>query len=334
MRHRSSTASATRSALVAVAHAIPLILLLGGCALPSTEPSPPGAAPAPADAGAMQEPRYLRYRPEETGLVAVHDDGRDTYLEFAHPVPRSTTAHDHDGRLLPTVASGVVVALPGLHAGILVRQADRASFAAPNPRRRHDLTLPLPDRPDFIDARARLQGGGPLQAAMARALSAAGAAQPATPPGALVIANTTSPPVASVATAVAPLTTANLMAAQPEQGLLRVFFASASRAIVAPDDGLATLLREAPRADRIRVTGYTDAVGSRASNLALARQRADAVAEILIRRGVSPARIEVGAIAADDYLADNETDRGRALNRRAEILLLRDGRPLRFSAAR
>ncbi len=135
-------------------------------------------------------------------------------------------------------------------------------------------------------------------------------------------------------TAIAPLTAANLMSVQPEQGLLRVYFASASRSIVAPDDGLATLLREATRADRIRITGHTDAVGPRAANLMLARSRADAVAEILVRRGIEPARIEVAAVAADAFIADNDTDRGRALNRRAEVQLLRDGRPLRLSLTR
>ncbi len=146
-------------------------LVLAACGSLSA-PSGPAAA-GPADPEQLREPRYLRFKPEDTGLVAVHDDGRDTYLEFAQPVPRHLTIHDHEGRTLSAVVSDAVVAVPGLHAGLLVRREEAASFAAPNPRRRLDLTQPLPDRPEFIDARARLQGGGQLQTAMARAMTAA-----------------------------------------------------------------------------------------------------------------------------------------------------------------
>ena len=131
----------------------------------------------------------------------------------------------------------------------------------------------------------------------------------------------------------APLTAANLSTLQPEQGLIRVYFARGSRAIVAPDDGLGVLLRDAPRADRILITGFTDAEGSRAANLALARSRADAVAQILLRRGIDPMRIELDAVV-DAFVSGDESERGRAMNRRAEIQLLRNGRPLHLGALR
>src|SRR5690606_36400520 len=126
---------------------------------------------------------------------------------------------------------------------------------------------------------------------------------------------------------------AHASVAVPAHGLVRVFFATASRTIVAPDDGLGLLLREAPHADEIRVTGFTDATGSRETNDALARARADAVVQILLRRGAAPDRIFSGGIGAADYIADNATEKGRALNRRVEVVLLRDGRPLAFGGA-
>jgi hypothetical protein len=129
-----------------------------------------------------------------------------------------------------------------------------------------------------------------------------------------------------------PLAAANASASSPEQGLVRIFFATASRAIVAPDDGLGLLLRETARADQIRVTGYTDATGSRASNDALALARVEAVVQILLRRGVPPARIFSNAVGADDFIADNDTDHGRALNRRVEVLLMKNGAPLAFES--
>lgn len=126
---------------------------------------------------------------------------------------------------------------------------------------------------------------------------------------------------------------ANLSASAAEQGLIRVFFASASRSIVAPDDGLATLLREAPQADEIRITGFTDAIGSKDANLRLARSRADAVAQILYRRGVASPRVVIDAVAGEEFLAGNDTDKGRALNRRAEIVLIKGGRPMLLGSA-
>jgi hypothetical protein len=130
-----------------------------------------------------------------------------------------------------------------------------------------------------------------------------------------------------------PLAAAHASVAVPAHGLVRIFFATASRTIVAPDDGLGLLLREAPHAGEIRVTGFTDATGSRETNDALARARADAVVQILMRRGVAPDRILSGGIGAADYIADNATEKGRALNRRVEVVLLRDGRPLPFGSA-
>ena len=115
--------------------------------------------------------------------------------------------------------------------------------------------------------------------------------------------------------------------------MVRLYFATASRAIVAPDDGLGLLLREAANADEIRVTGYTDATGSRAANEALAFARADAVVQILLRRGIPGDRLFRSAVGAADFVADNESDRGRALNRRVEVLLLRNGAPLAFGDA-
>lgn len=326
-------------------------LVLAGCAALTADRAAPvtpaaGTVTEASTAAEAFEPRYLRYRPDETALIAVFDDGRDTYLEFRDPVSRYLTIHDNDGRLLAHVSSGRVAATPGLHTGLLMRVGSAASYASPNPRRSRDLEQALPERIDFVEARAQLQSNGTLQAAMERALEAAGGA-PQTGAAATAAARQAVRSAARESIdgglpavvergpmgRLAPLTAANLSALQAEQGLIRVYFARGSRAIVAPDDGLGVLLRDSPRADRIRITGFTDAQGSRASNLALARSRADAVAQILLRRGVDPMRIELDAIV-DEFIADNESERGRAMNRRAEVQLLRDGRPLDLGALR
>ena len=327
------------------------VIMLPGCAALTAEggatSSPSATASSQAGSAAeVHEPRYLRYRPDETGLIAVFDDGRDTYFEFRDPVSRYLTIHDNDGRVLAHVSSGRVAATPGLHTGVLLRVGSAASYASPNPRRSRDLEQALPERIDFVEARVQLQSNGTLQAAMERALVAAtGSTQSggaATAAARQAVRNAARESIEGGQPAVvergpmgrlAPLSAANISALQADQGLIRVYFASGSRAIVAPDDGLGVLLRDAPRADRIRITGFTDSQGGRAANLALARSRADAVAQILLRRGIDPMRIEVDAVV-DEFIVDNESDRGRAMNRRAEVRLFRDGRPLDLGALR
>jgi hypothetical protein len=140
-------------------------------------------------------------------------------------------------------------------------------------------------------------------------------------------------PAAAAPPLLVPLAAANASASAAERGLVRVFFATASRAIVAPDDGLGLLLREAANADEIRVTGFTDATGSRVTNDALALARAEAVVRILLRRGIPADRIFSSAAGAAGFIADNASEKGRALNRRVEVLLLRNGQPLVFGGA-
>jgi outer membrane protein OmpA-like peptidoglycan-associated protein len=86
------------------------------------------------------------------------------------------------------------------------------------------------------------------------------------------------------------------------------------------DEVAATMVRY-PNS-RITVTGHTDSTGSAQYNQQLSQQRAEAVATYLISRGVNPASIT--AIGAGENLpvASNETQSGRAANRRVEIRIV------------
>ena len=103
------------------------------------------------------EPRYLRFRPDETQLSGAQDDGRHTYLEFSSPPAGSSHFFDQDGRPLASAAAGRVAAVQGLHAGILVRRADRASFVSQNPRTMTLPPSPLVQTAEHAEARARLE---------------------------------------------------------------------------------------------------------------------------------------------------------------------------------
>ena len=74
---------------------------------------------------------------------------------------------------------------------------------------------------------------------------------------------------------------------------------------------------------QLTITGYTDdtAPGGIIENEVLARQRAQAVVDYLIALGLDPKRVTIKASPLCCYIASNDSDAGRALNRRAEILI-------------
>lgn len=71
----------------------------------------------------------------------------------------------------------------------------------------------------------------------------------------------------------------------------------------------------------IAITGHTDATGGESWNRQLSLLRAQAVADHLIDRGVDPARLTVAGHGSTEPVADNNTVRGRELNRRIEFAL-------------
>lgn len=71
---------------------------------------------------------------------------------------------------------------------------------------------------------------------------------------------------------------------------------------------------------RVRIEGYTDSVGDERANQQLSLARAQAVADLLVELRVDPARIEVRGYGERFPVAENASSRGRAQNRRVEIL--------------
>ncbi|WP_282040242.1 OmpA family protein [Halomonas alimentaria] len=71
---------------------------------------------------------------------------------------------------------------------------------------------------------------------------------------------------------------------------------------------------------RVTIAGHTDAVGSNEYNLGLSQDRADSVASYLMSQGVAGDRMRTVGYGEERPVATNETDEGRALNRRVEIM--------------
>ncbi|MDN5782240.1 MAG: OmpA family protein, partial [Luteimonas sp.] len=72
----------------------------------------------------------------------------------------------------------------------------------------------------------------------------------------------------------------------------------------------------------IEVAGHTDSVGSDAYNQQLSQKRADAVASYLNSRGIMRDRMITVGAGETRPVASNDTDAGRASNRRVEITLV------------
>ena len=72
---------------------------------------------------------------------------------------------------------------------------------------------------------------------------------------------------------------------------------------------------------RIRVVGHTDNVGSASYNQTLSERRAASVAEYLISQGMAPQKVTSEGRGASEPVAENDTEEGRAHNRRVDLHL-------------
>jgi OOP family OmpA-OmpF porin len=97
-----------------------------------------------------------------------------------------------------------------------------------------------------------------------------------------------------------------------------------SRAVIKKEsDSLLTevakVMNEHPEIKRVTVEGHTDSVGSSEINKALSQQRADAVVKWLTDHGVAKERLLGQGMGKEHPIMPNDTDAGRAANRRVEF---------------
>ncbi len=84
-------------------------------------------------------------------------------------------------------------------------------------------------------------------------------------------------------------------------------------------DQAAEILKNNPGV-AVRVEGHTDSVGGAEYNQALSLRRAESVYRYLVNRGVDPERFTVEGFGKSRPIASNETETGRAQNRRVELV--------------
>lgn len=72
----------------------------------------------------------------------------------------------------------------------------------------------------------------------------------------------------------------------------------------------------------VRIIGHTDSQGNATTNLGLSLQRANAVREYLVAKGVNRSLLSTNGLGSTQPIADNETEEGRRRNRRIEFDVL------------
>ena len=96
--------------------------------------------------------------------------------------------------------------------------------------------------------------------------------------------------------------------------------------ILPESDGLLTSIKkvidEHPELKKIRIEGHTDSVGNADYNKKLSERRAQSVMKWLTDRGVKKERLAAQGFGQDEPIDTNDTDAGRANNRRVAFTIL------------
>jgi OOP family OmpA-OmpF porin len=74
------------------------------------------------------------------------------------------------------------------------------------------------------------------------------------------------------------------------------------------------------RSAKVEISGHTDNAGKPAANKTLSAKRAEACRAYLISKGIDAARIKAAGYGQERPIASNDTEEGRAQNRRIEAI--------------
>ena len=85
---------------------------------------------------------------------------------------------------------------------------------------------------------------------------------------------------------------------------------------------LVAIMKCYPRSN-IQLEGYTDSTGDPATNKRLSVDRAEAVKAMMVSAGIDPSRISCVGWGQEKPIASNDTEEGKAKNRRTELIVTR-----------
>lgn len=230
-------------------------------------------------------------------------------------------------------ATGVEVAVDGRTAVLsgFVRSADERRAVIDRVARRWGVARIDAERLEVQIPRAKeptraaaASAAGPAAPASGEALGSAKPPTPATadPPRSISAPTSTVPPPTTVADTGAVKRLETELASIGRDA--PIVFARSSPTLLAtarvPLDRIAAALVETPVP--ILIEAHTDSSGNPVGNAILSTQRASAVRDALIARGVSPAIVTAVGRGASSPIASNTSPAGRAQNRRVELIVV------------
>jgi outer membrane protein OmpA-like peptidoglycan-associated protein len=74
----------------------------------------------------------------------------------------------------------------------------------------------------------------------------------------------------------------------------------------------------------VEIGGHTDNIGEEGANHRLSQRRADAIKAYLVKKGIDENRILAKGYGEKEPLASNDTEAGRAKNRRTEVKIIEE----------
>jgi OmpA-OmpF porin, OOP family len=122
----------------------------------------------------------------------------------------------------------------------------------------------------------------------------------------------------------------------PTLNLPTIYFATNSAEVPSDTKVLlqqaAGLMKQLPAGTTVRISGYTDSVGTQAANMRLSQRRSNAVRQVLVDAGVNPAILSAKGYGSSHSLASkNGTAEGRSISTMEDRL--RKDRRVEFSVA-
>jgi hypothetical protein len=287
---------------------------------------------------------------EAVNLIQVFDDGSSTYLQFRTPPGDGVDIRREPGNHeIPYTADDAYLKVSGVYDALTVSVGNRstsvinesAAGASVTPVPRPSPTLPLPEETPMSASPASQTITPPAGAVFLPRRESPAAERLETPPIGVPESLQTmhsdvrvlalKREIATLEERVRELTHALNAAHRAGEGgsIVSRAVRGAPRIVVTFDDNrfetrledhLADVLGSAARvANRIYLHGHTDAYVASQAGTELAIQRAVEVRKLLISRNVEPERIRLFYRGAGNFIANNSTPEGKALNRRVEI---------------
>jgi outer membrane protein OmpA-like peptidoglycan-associated protein len=121
--------------------------------------------------------------------------------------------------------------------------------------------------------------------------------------------------------------------ARVEQGQIKIreqvqFAYNSAQILKASDfiiEAVTKILQDNPGITKVNIEGHTDSKGGDAFSKQLSQRRATAVMQALVKRGIDKKRLTAKGFGEEKPLDTNDTEEGRANNRRVEFHIVEDG---------